>query len=479
MPEPATAGVPPGAERRRWPALGVGLVAAFMALLDVSIVNVAVPSIERSLGATSSDLAWVLSGYALTFGLALVPAGRFGDARGRRTVFAVGLALFTLTSAAAGLAGSPTWLVVARLLQGAAAGLVSPQVTGLIQQMFAPAERGRPFGLLGATIGLSTAVGPLLGGLLIRLGGPDHGWRWVFFVNVPVGLVTVLLGWRFVPARGGTGTRSLDPVGVLLLGAGVVALLLPLVQREHWPGAQKWLLVPAGLVALAAFAWWERRYARHGEPLFDLALFRIRSYALGSLVALVYFAGFTAIFFVFTLYLQNGLGYDALTAGLAITPFALGSAVASALGGRLVNRYGRSLVTVGLCLVAAGLVVVALLGAARPGPGLPWLLVAPLTVAGLGSGLVITPNQTLTLAEVPVPRAGSAAGMLQTGQRLGAAAGIAAVGAVFFGILEAAAADWSPAFRDALLVAVGFVLLALVVDLADNLAGRRRRRRPR
>ncbi|MBO4210640.1 MFS transporter [Micromonospora echinofusca] len=448
-----------------------------MGLLDVSIVNVAVPSIERALGATPSDLAWVLSGYALTFGLTLVPAGRFGDARGRRTVFVVGLALFTVTSAAAGLAGSPTWLVVTRLLQGAAAGLVSPQVTGLIQQMFAPAERGRPFGLLGATIGLSTAVGPLLGGTLIRLGGVEHGWRWVFFVNVPVGLVTVFLGWRFVPAGGGTGARSLDPVGVLLLGAGVLALLLPLVQREQWPGARKWLLVPVGLAALAAFAWWERRYARRGEPLFDLALFRIRSYALGSLVALVYFAGFTAIFFVFTLYLQAGLGYDALTAGLAITPFALGSAAASALGGRLVNRYGRSLVTVGLCLAAAGLVVVALLGAARPGAGLPWLLAAPLAVAGLGSGLVITPNQTLTLAEVPVPQAGGAAGMLQTGQRLGAAAGIAAVGAVFFGTLEAAAANWSPAFRDALLVAVGFVLLALLADLADNLGGRRRRHR--
>ncbi|MER7457697.1 MFS transporter [Micromonospora sp. NPDC126480] len=466
---PAHPANPPPERQRRWPALGVGLVAAFMTLLDVSIVNVAVPSMERALGATPSDLQWVLSGYALTFGLVLVPAGRFGDAHGRRTAFVVGIALFTITSAAAGLAPSPGWLVAARLLQGAAAGVVNPQVTGLIQELFQGPERARPFGILGATIGISTAVGPLLGGVLIHLGGVEHGWRWVFFVNVPVGVLAVVLGWRLLPHRpaGRADHRRLDPVGVLLLGTGVLLVLLPLVQ-EHWRDPAKWLLVPAGLIALGAFAAWERRYARRQEPLFDLRLLGVRSYGLGALIALVYFGGFTAIFFIFTLYLQNGLGYSALVAGLAITPFALGSAAASAVGGRIVNRYGRPLVAIGLLTVVVGLLAVVLaVGRVPAGVPVPWWTAAPLLLAGLGSGLVIAPNQTLTLAQVPVGQAGSGAGMLQTGQRIGAAAGIAAVGTVFFSSLAASGGDWSIAFRRSLLLASGVIALALIAALAD------------
>ncbi|MFG2012118.1 MFS transporter [Micromonospora sp. NPDC048868] len=466
----------PPDDRRRWQALGVGLVAAFMTLLDVSIVNVAVPSIDRALGASPSDLQWVLSGYALTFGLVLVSAGRFGDARGRRSAFVFGIALFTLASALAGLAASPGWLIAARLLQGAAAGVVNPQVTGLIQELFQGPERGRPFGLLGATIGISTAVGPLLGGLLIAVGGEAHGWRWVFFVNVPVGVLAVVLGWRLLPSRpaGPRDHRRLDPVGVLLLGVGVLAVLLPLVQQE-WRSPAKWLLVPAGLLALAGFGAWERWYGRRQEPLFDLGLFGFRSYALGSLIALVYFGGFTAIFFIFTLYLQNGLGYSALVAGLAITPFALGSAAASALGGRIVNRFGRPLVAVGLLTVVVGLVaVVVVLNLAPRGAAVPWLTAAPLLVAGLGSGLVIAPNQTLTLSQVPVRQAGSGAGMLQTGQRIGSAAGIAAVGSVFFSSLAASGGDFSLAFRHSLLLAAGVIALALVAALVDVAFSHRR-----
>lgn len=457
--------------RKRWQALGVGLVAAFMTLLDVSIVNVAVPSIDRALHASPSDLQWVLSGYALTFGLVLVPAGRFGDARGRRNAFVFGISLFTLTSALAGLATSPTWLVAARLLQGAAAGVVNPQVTGLIQQLFRGSERARPFGLLGATIGISTAVGPLLGGLLIAVGGEAHGWRWVFFVNVPVGILAVILGWRLLPTRpeGAPERRRLDPVGVLLLGVGVVLLLLPLVQEQQWQTPWKWALIPAGLAVLVAFGFWERAYARHHEPLFDLKLFSFQSYTLGSLIALIYFGGFTAIFFVFTLYLQNGLGYSALVAGLAITPFALGSAAASALGGRIVNRFGRPLVGIGLLAVVIGLTATVVALRLAPDAPAPWVTAAPLLVAGIGSGLVIAPNQTLTLAQVPVRQAGSGAGMLQTGQRIGAAAGIAAVGSMFFSTLADNRGDWTSAFETSLVLATGIIALALVAALIDIL----------
>ncbi|GIJ81481.1 drug resistance transporter, EmrB/QacA subfamily [Micromonospora phaseoli] len=456
-------------ERRRRQALGVGLVAAFMTLLDISIVNVALPSLERSLQASPSDLQWVLSGYALAFGLVLVPAGRFGDIRGRRNAFVFGVALFTLASALAGFAQSPDWLVATRLLQGAAAGVVNPQVTGLIQQLYQGPERARPFGLLGATIGISTAVGPLLGGLLIAAGGQEHGWRWVFFVNVPVGIVAVILAWRLLPGRvtERSSQRRLDPLGVLLLGVGVTLVLLPLMQREQWPGPEKWLLVPAGLITLLCFALWERRYARHGPPMFDVRLFNHQSYTLGSLIALLYFGGFTAIFFILTLYLQNGRGYSALVAGLAITPFALGSAVASAVGGRIVNRYGRPLVAIGLLAVVAGLGLTALAIELVPHAPVPWVTAAPLLVAGIGSGLVIAPNQTLTLSQVPVPEAGSGAGMLQTGQRIGSAAGIAAVGAVFFSALSDGTDAWSRAFERSLLTSAGIISLALVAALVD------------
>ncbi|MFF0471240.1 MFS transporter [Micromonospora zamorensis] len=464
-PQPVTA----AENRRRWQAVGVGLVAAFMTLLDVSIVNVAVPSIDRALHASPSDLQWILSGYALTFGLALVPAGRFGDARGRRNAFVFGISLFTVTSALAGLATSPTWLVIARLLQGAAAGIVNPQVIGLIQQLFRGPERARPFGLLGATIGISTAVGPLLGGLLIAIGGEEHGWRWVFFVNVPVGILAVILGWRLLPGRpaGQVGWHRLDPVGVLLLGVGVVLVLLPLVQEQQWQTPWKWALIPVGLAVLVVFGLWERRFARRYEPLFDLRLFNLQSYTLGSILALVYFGGFTAIFFIFTLFLQMGLGYSAFIAGLAITPFALGSAAAAVLGGRVVNRFGRPLVAIGLLTVVIGLAATVVALKLAPDAPAPWVAAGPLLVAGIGSGLVIAPNQTITLSEVPVGQAGSGAGMLQTGQRIGAAAGIAAVGSMFFSSLADSRGNWTKAFERSLLLATGIIVLALICALID------------
>jgi EmrB/QacA subfamily drug resistance transporter len=461
----------------RWQAMTVALVAAFMTLLDVSIVNVALPSIRNDLHLSSGELQWVLSGYALTFGLLLVPAGRFGDARGRRDVFIAGLALFTLSSAAAGLATGPLWLVVARLVQGAAAGVVNPQVSGLVQQLFEPAERGRPFGLLGATIGISTAIGPLLGGLLIQVFGAAEGWRWIFYINVPIGIAAIVLGFRWIPKRPREQRRqeSLDPVGVLLLGLGVVLLLLPLVQERQWHGPAKWLLAVAGAVVLAVFVGWERYYGKRNTALVELSLFRVRSYGLGALVGMLYFGGFTSIFFTYTLLLQSGLRYSALAAGLAITPFALGSAAGSAIGGRLVNRYGRPLVVAGLVLVIGGLLGVVLALHFVPGHGAGWATALPFLVAGVGSGFVIAPNQTLTLAEVPVRRAGSAGAVLQTGQRIGTAVGIAAVGSMFFNRLAFHHGSWDLAFRDSLWVTIGFVVVALLAATVDVIAPHRER----
>jgi EmrB/QacA subfamily drug resistance transporter len=454
---------------RRWRALAVLLIAGFMGLLDVSIVNVALPSIRDSLGASESDLQWILSGYAVAFGLVLVSAGRLGDVRGRRNVFVIGLVLFSLSSAACGFAPEAVWLSAARLVQGVAAGLITPQTAGFIQELFRGAERGKAFGLLGATIGISTAVGPLLGGVLIALGGADWGWRLVFFVNLPVGIVALVLAFRFLPAAAARRRReSLDPVGIALLGIGVVLVLLPLVEERNWPGAEKWLLVPAGLVVLGCFAGWERAYARRGRaPMVDVGLLRTRSFSVGSTVALLYFAGFTAIFFVLTLFFQTGRGYSPLQAGLAITPFALGSAVSSALGGRVVVRLGRPLVAAGLLMVAAGLAATDVAVGLSDGADVGWLTAVPLLIAGVGSGLVISPNQTLTLSQVPIRYAGSAAGVLQTGQRIGSAVGIAAVGAMVFSRLDDSG-DWAGAVSAGLWLCVGIVVLALVLAVIDS-----------
>ncbi|GAA0848676.1 MFS transporter [Streptosporangium amethystogenes subsp. fukuiense] len=464
-----------GADPRRWKALTVCLVAGFMTLLDVSIVNVALPAIRTGLDAPQSDLQWVVSGYALTFGLALIPAGRFGDMHGRRNAFVLGVVLFTLSSAAAGMAGDPTFLVIARLVQGMAGGILNPQVSGLIQQLFRGAERGRAFGMLGTVIGVSTAVGPLLGGALIQLGGGPDAWRLVFYVNVPIGVLAVVLAYRYIrpPAHGRRPRESMDPVGVLLLAAGITLALLPFVEGQQWRGPEKWLALLAGIVVLAVFVAWERRYGRSHQPVVDLSLFRRRSYALGVLLGTLYFAGFTAIFFVLTLYLQNGLSYSALEAGLATTPFAGGSAVTAALGGRVVTRLGRSLVVSGLLVVAASLGVTVLAVLLVPGEHVGWAIALPLVFAGLGSGLVISPNQTLTLSEVPVPVAGAAGGVLQTGQRIGAAMGIAAIGAVFFSEVASSHGDYALAFRHSLLVTIVFVLISLVVAVADVFASRR------
>jgi hypothetical protein len=263
---------------------------------------------------------------------------------------------------------------------------------------------------------------------------------------------------------------------VALLALGVVLVLLPLIQEQTWVGRSKWLLLAGGVAVLVGFVAWEHRYALTGRhPMVDLSLFRHRSYTLGTLLGLAYFGGFTAIFFIYTLYLQQGLHYTALQAGVATLSFALGSAVSASLGGRVVVRIGRGLIAVGLVLVLIGLVGVEIAVRMVPGRMDGFATALPLLVTGIGSGLVIAPNQTLTLAEVPVAEAGSAGGVLQTGQRIGAAVGIAVVGTIFFGSVASSHGDFAAAFRDGLWVTIGFILLSLLIALVDVRAGRRAR----
>jgi EmrB/QacA subfamily drug resistance transporter len=446
-----------------------------MTLLDVSIVNVALPSIEQQLHADSSAIQWIVAGYGLAFGILLVPAGRLGDARSRRTVFAVGLAAFTLSSAACGAAPSATWLVIFRIAQGLAAGFVSPQVSGYIQTLFRGAERGRAFGLFGLTVGVSTAIGPLLGGLLLHAGG-DAGWRLVFYVNAPVGLVALLLVPKLLPETPPGRRQSLDPVGVLLFAAAVFLVLLPLVEGDQSTMSSRpwWLLVPC-LLLFVAFGFWERYWKRRGKAtLVETRLGRVRSYLLGLGVGTFFFAGFTSIFLVLTLYLQIGLGYSALEAGITQTSFAIGSAIAAPLGGRIVGRMGRSLIVVGTIICLVGLIGVDVI-VSQVSVVHGWILAPALFVTGFGTGLTISPNVTLTLSEVDPAYAGSGGGLLQTVQRVGSAVGVALVLAQFFQVV-ASERDVAAAFATGLHTTMLFVVVAMVIAVVDVAVPRRRAR---
>jgi EmrB/QacA subfamily drug resistance transporter len=453
----------------RWRTLAVTQLAAFMALLDVSIVNVALPSIERGLGVSAGTTQWVVSGYALTFGLALVPAGRLGDALGRRRMFLIALTAFILTSALTGAAPTIGLLIAARLLQGVAGGMLLPQNSGLIQELFEGAERGRAFGILGATVGLATAAGPVIGGLIITLiAGPDS-WRWVFYVNVPIGVVALLLAARWVPARSG-GRRSLrlDLIGSVLLGAGVLCLLLPAVDAESNGLGHDWWLIVVAVLLLTAFARWELRTVRRGrEPVLDPRLAHTSGFPTGSLISLTYFIGFTGIWLVLALFFQDGLGYSPLRSGLTVTPFAIGVAASAAIAGRLVSRFGRLLTVSGLTATIAGLVVTALLLRYVGGDTAGWAVAGPLLIAGLGGGMVTSPNVTLSLQHVPVRMAGAAGGALQTAQRIGSAIGTAVLATIFYQVLVSSAHAYPKAVSDALLSASALMVVALLIAIVD------------
>ena len=463
---------------RRWKALAVSLTAGFMGLLDVSIVNVALPSMQSGLHASSGGIRWVVSGYALAFGLVLVTGGRLGDAFGRRNMFLGALAAFVATSALAGAAPNETMLVLARLAQGVAAGMLTPQNTGLIQDLFRGAERGRAFGMFGAVVGISTAVGPILGGVILAVFGGEDGWRWVFYVNVPIGVLAFGLALRLLPRSEKRHLRirdEIDFVGIVLLAVAVLGVLLPVVESDQGGLVRLWWLFPIALVFGTAFVRWERRVVRHGgSPLLDTRLFTgTPGYAVGASVGALYFCGFAGIWLVFAMFFQQGLGYSPLQSGLSVTPFALGSAVSAAIAGRLVPRFGRKLTVTGLALVALGLLAVALIAELVPPSAAGWAFALPLLVAGVGGGMVISPNTTLTLECVPVRMAGVAGGALQTGQRIGTAIGTAVLASVF-GAVVGAASGYPTALTVALSCAALLTCGALALAVAELRARRHR-----
>ena len=427
---------------RRGLAIGILLFASFMDLLDVTIVQVALPSIGADLGASEAQLEWIVSGYMLAFAVALITGGRLGDLFGRRRVFLIGIAGFTLASAAAAAAWSGEALVATRIAQGLFAALMVPQLLASVQALFSPRERAPMYGLIGGVSGLAAVLGPVLGGWLIDADLWGLGWRAVFLINIPVGIAIFALAARFVPETRSSRPMRLDLVGVALLTAIVLAFMVPLVEGQSlgWP-AWLWIPVAIGAVLLVVFiAYSRRRMRRDGSALLPMPLFADRGFSAGIVTQAAFQGSLNAFTLPFIIYLQVGLGFDALTAGLNLLAFSLGALVGTAAVIPLVARVGKVLVTVGAVLLGAGLLWVFAVVAATGAEFSGWAAVWPMLLSGVGLALVVIPLVDVALATVPVADAGAASGAYSTFQQLGAAAGVAVSTTVFFTVVGD---DWS------------------------------------
>jgi EmrB/QacA subfamily drug resistance transporter len=427
----------PELDPRRWKALPVILVASFMALFDVFVVNVAAPDIQRSIHTSTADLQLVIGGYSFTYAAFLVTGGRLGDRSSYRRLFIAGMALFTLASAACGISQTPVELVVARLAQGLAAALMVPQVLAQITALFPIEERRRALAWFGVTIGLGAIAGQVIGGALIQADLFGWGWRTVFYVNVPVGLVTVALAARLLPDRRSAAHPQLDPGGVVLVAGSLGLALVPLTlgHSQGWPA---WMiaLLCASAPAFALAVRYETRLARRGgQPVLDLSLFGARSFSAGLVVNAGMFAYFGSVLLGITLFLQYGLGLSPLDAGLSWAPLGVGFAITSLLAQPLIARHGARIVSVGLVLAWLALVGL-LVDINLSGDATDPARLAPLFfVIGIANGVVMPALIGVSLTDVLPQKAGAAAGTLATSQQFATAAGVAALSEIFFSAL--------------------------------------------
>lgn len=466
----------------RGAAVAILAFAYFIDLIDVTIVNVALASIRADLGASPEQLEWVVGGYSLTFAAGLVLGARLGDRWGRRTVFVLGLAGFTLASLLAAMAPDGTVLVFARVLQGAFSALTVPQLLSSVQALYEPRERGPIFAMTGVLSGLAAVAGPVLGGWLIDNNAFGVGWRSVFAINVPIGLVIALAAWWLVPNTRAEHRRRFDLLGCGLLLVGVGGLVFGLIEGRAlgWPW-WLWLVMVAAVALIALFVGLQRRHELAGrEPLLPIGLFTNRGYAAGLATQFAFSAAMIGLFLVLTIYLQAGVGLSPWQAGLTLLPFPLASLLGSAVAVPLGIRVGRLLTVAGAVMMAAGTLwlrgVVEATGPNLVGTDLIW----PLALAGLGLGLLVVPLIDIALATVPPAQAGAASGAYSTLQQTGAAFGVAVVGLVFFD-----AAGW---FRQAqlqfalgrasLVVAIGFAACAALALLLPPTAAVRDRHQP-
>lgn len=433
-----------GAARRGRPgrprlAVLVMLAATFMQLVDVSIINVAIPSLQHDLGAGPGVTELVASGYTLAFACTLIPAGRLGDRHGYRRLFAIGMAVFTAASAACTLAPSADVLVVSRVVQGAGCGLMGPQVYSLIQAMFPPKERARVFARYGTVIGLGSVCGSLLGGVLITAVGTPWAWRLIFAVNLPIG-VAALVGVRFIPHIAPRPAERLDRVGTVLLATSLGLLVYPLGigQQEGWPGWVFAMLLCSPLL-LGVFLFHQRSRLRNAaSPLLHLDVLNERTVRRGLLLVFAYSAGVLPAFLFLSVYLQQGFGFSALQTGLVPLPFALAAAVTAHNAAPLLHRYGHRVLVAAAAIMALSMASLAVIAATHGLHPHLWYFAVPVAVAGIGHGLYSAATIPYIVARVRPEATGTISGMLPTATQVASCLGIALAGIAFYALLGSA-----------------------------------------
>lgn len=451
-------------------ALVVILLASFMDLLDVTIVNITLPSVRAELDASPAHLQWMLAGYTLTFALGIITGARLGDLYGYKRVFLAGIAGFTAASALCGAAPTAEVLVCARIVQGLFAAVMVPQVLSQIQLMYAPHERGGAMAAFSSLSGLAAATGPILGAALLEADWFGQGWRTVFWINVPVGILAFLTAAAVLPeARSATRPR-LDLTGVLISSAGLVLILYPLIKGSEERPWHLWAYVSMilGVIVVAGFVRHQRHLASRGEsPLIEVGLLRMRSVGGGLLIQFLFFLPVMGFFLTFMQLLQPGLGMTPMSAGLTILPWPIATTIAAGLGAAvLLPRLGRTTVQIGLVVLAAGFTLLAL-AAGSATPGTNWLSFLPgVVVGGLGMGLTVAPLAQLTLEKVPARHAASGSGLFNTIAQLGASVGVALFGTVFFAQLPTHAGEPTGGYATAFAATIWGSLLLLAITFA-------------
>lgn len=476
LPSAAPAGPDPRA-RRHALSLLVLLAATFVTSLDFFVVNVAIPAIQGDLHANAADIQWVVAGFGLALAGTLILAGRLGDMFGRRRVFALGLAAFTLASVACGIAPSAEALIAGRVAQGVAAALMGPQVLALLRTIYSGAAQARAFSMYGLTLGIGAVFGQLIGGLLIRADLFGFGWRSCFLINLPVCVVALALVARAIPESRAPRRPGLDPLGVTLVCAALVALVLPLIQgrAQGWP-LWTWLCLAGAAGLFTLFGAQQRRLGKAGgDPLLPAALLRCRAVVVGIIAQLVFWSGQGSFFLILALYLQQGRGLSALASGGIVVVIGASYLVTSSSAHRVQERLGRRTIPIGALIMAVGIAALWLATERIGVGGSVWWLAPGLLIDGVGMGMAIVPLTSTVLTRVAPALVGPASAVITTTQQVGGALGVALIGIVFYGHVDLAhPASYAHGFGLGLAALVALELLLVVLTVwtpADRRGG--------
>lgn len=450
----------PGAmDAKAWIGLIVILLAAFMELLDVSVVSVAIPAIQRDVDATYAQIQWTLAGYQLAFAAGMITGGRLGDIAGRKRMFIIGVSAFVVASLLCGLAPSAGLLILFRVIQGLAAAAMFPQVLAIMHVSFPEEKRAAVFGAFGAMASLAGIAGPLIGGVLVDADVFGWGWRSIFLINLPVGVIALILAPILITESRSSERVRLDLAGALLVTAAVILLVYPVIQGRDagWP-AWTWISMIASVPVFVVFAWWQHAKKRRGtSPLVDLRLFLQRAFSVGLVVSLLFWTAIASVFLVLTIFLQAGWNYTPLHAGLTFLPLAGASVIGSGVAVPLAPKIGRTVVQLGCLICVAGIVWLMATVHGQTASLSTWKLTPSFVVFGFGLGMLIATLNDLILTGVRNDDAGSATGVLNTAGQVAGAVGVAVIGLIFFGQLanrsDEATAAGVPKLRHELQVA--------------------------